>query len=90
MDKLSLEDLETIVLKYMGANTIAKMYFSLRSKYIALKKLEPSFKIYCKDLKNPDSDSMIRCIVSWLVGNNKVEISSNDNPLTFEDIIFCD
>lgn len=90
MDKFSVEDLETIVLKYMGVNTIANMYFSLRSKYIALKKLEPSFKIYCKDLKDPDSDSMIRCIVSWLVENNKVKIGPNDNPLSFEDIIICE
>ncbi|KAI5058951.1 hypothetical protein GOP47_0025270 [Adiantum capillus-veneris] len=87
--EMQLEDLETILLKYMGEGTISSMYFSLRSTYINFNKIEPSFRSFCSDVKHSDSATMVRKIVGWLIDTNKIEVMLKDNPLSIEDIVIC-
>ncbi|MCO5587093.1 hypothetical protein L7F22_041039 [Adiantum nelumboides] len=85
VNTLSHEDMETIVLVYSKKKTIMDMYFCLRKMYIGLKKEESSFRSYSKESKSPDSETMIKQVVMWLLHMEKV-IVHGCSPISVKDI----
>ncbi|MCO5580896.1 hypothetical protein L7F22_034769 [Adiantum nelumboides] len=71
VNTLSHEDMETIVLVHSKKKTIMDMYFCLRKMYIGLKEEESSFRSYSKESKSPDSETMIKQVVMWLLHMEK-------------------
>ncbi|MCO5609470.1 hypothetical protein L7F22_063697 [Adiantum nelumboides] len=85
VNTLSHEDMETIVLVYSKKKTIMDMYFCLLKMYIGLKKEESSFRSYSKESKSPDSETMIKQVVMWLLHMEKV-IVYGCSPISVKDI----